>query len=169
MSPRFRLKMTAFTLLELIIVIIVMGVLLALAVPRFINAYYIAESVEAFSQMSAIRKAIQSCFESVNYTNISGQCDTFEELNLSRPGEDARFRYSIAFGEQHFSITAATLDFGLELGSGCDGKNVKGGKIMLDVPYFSGDISRCGAGIFRSIGNEDHCLSFWGGAMGYPM
>ncbi|MDP2652619.1 MAG: prepilin-type N-terminal cleavage/methylation domain-containing protein [Candidatus Omnitrophota bacterium] len=51
-----------FTLLELIVVIIIVGVLSALALPRFFRTVEISRSVEVFSGINAIRQAIERCY-----------------------------------------------------------------------------------------------------------
>lgn len=51
-----------FTLLEIIIVIIIVGVLASLALPRFFKVVEYSRSVEAITQLKVIRQAFERCY-----------------------------------------------------------------------------------------------------------
>ena len=53
---------SAFTILELIIVIIIVGVLASLALPRFFKIIEYSRSAEALVNMAAIRQAVERCY-----------------------------------------------------------------------------------------------------------
>lgn len=56
------LNKKAFTLLEIIIVIIIVGVLVSIAFPRFFTIIEKSRSSEAYGQISALRTALQMCY-----------------------------------------------------------------------------------------------------------
>ncbi len=53
---------TGFTLLEVIIVIIIVSVLAALAMPRFFRMIERTRAVEAINQLQAFRSAVERCY-----------------------------------------------------------------------------------------------------------
>ncbi len=83
-----------FTLLELIIVIIVIGVLASLALPRMLKLKDGVLAIEALNNFSAIRKLVDSC---ATQTNDYTQCEKFSQINMEYPGNDpnSHFDYAI--------------------------------------------------------------------------
>ncbi len=55
-------KQKAFTLLEVIIVIIIVGVLASIALPKFFRMVERTRAVEAISMLSSLRAAIERCY-----------------------------------------------------------------------------------------------------------
>ncbi len=86
---------TGFTLLEIIIVIIIVGVLASLALPRFFSTVEFSRSTEALSSLSAIRQSMERCFLA-NSGTYSG-C-TIGSLDLMDPGTSpgAHFSYAVS-------------------------------------------------------------------------
>ncbi len=60
MSPSEREKKGAFTLIELLIVVAIIGILAAIAVPNFLNAQIRAKISRAISDMKTIETALES-------------------------------------------------------------------------------------------------------------
>ncbi len=56
------MRKNAFTLLEVIIVIIIVGVLAALALPRFFRMVERSRALEAINQLQTIRAAVDRCY-----------------------------------------------------------------------------------------------------------
>jgi prepilin-type N-terminal cleavage/methylation domain-containing protein len=85
-----------FTLLELIIVIIIVGAIASLALPRFFRVVEFSRSTEALVAMSAIRQALERCYIMKSGTYIG--CGNFAGMSLDDPGTlpNAHFTYSVA-------------------------------------------------------------------------
>ena len=85
-----------FTLLEIIIVIIIVGVLASLALPRFFSTIEYSRSTEAFSNLAAVRQALERCYlqRSGNYAG----CTAFTSLDIGDPANspNAHFSYVIS-------------------------------------------------------------------------
>lgn len=89
-------KKEGFTLLEIIIVIIIVGVLASLALPRLFKTVEFSRSGEALAAFSSIRSAMERCYlqNGANYT----VCNSFaNKLDLEDPGSspNAHFSYTI--------------------------------------------------------------------------
>ena len=68
----------AFTLIELLIVVAIIGILAAIAVPSFLNARIRAKVARAYSDIRSLRTAVESYYIDNNaYPN----CDTLERVN----------------------------------------------------------------------------------------
>lgn len=85
---------SGFTLLEVIIVIIIVGVLASLALPRFFSTVEFSRSTEALMAFTSLRGSMDRCYLS-NGSNYTGCLIT--NLDLSNPGlsPGAHFGYSI--------------------------------------------------------------------------
>jgi len=71
-----------FTLLEIIIVIIIVGVLASLALPRFFRTVEYSRGTEALTNINAIRQSMERCYLQRNaYTG----CTAFGNLDLEDP------------------------------------------------------------------------------------
>ncbi|MBI5415361.1 MAG: prepilin-type N-terminal cleavage/methylation domain-containing protein [Candidatus Omnitrophica bacterium] len=107
-------KRGGFTLLEIIIVIIIIGVLASLALPRFFTTVEFSKSMEALMSMGTLRGSMERCYmaSSGSYTTC-----TLANLDMENPGNSpgARFTYAVS-GQSAtgYVITATrnTLDGG---------------------------------------------------------
>jgi prepilin-type N-terminal cleavage/methylation domain-containing protein len=87
-------KKSGFTLLEIIIVIIIVGVLASLALPRFFSTIEYSRSTEALSAISALRQSVERCYLSNGGTYagcVIGAIDLDDPANS--PGN--HFTYTI--------------------------------------------------------------------------
>ena len=112
----FKKKNSGFSLVELMIVVAIIGVLSALAVPRFQAFQAKAKATEARTSMAAIY-TLQNAYHGDNDTygtlaqigfSLNGQAAT-TTLNAN-PGAKIRFTYTLPqFGQQTFtaSVSAA--------------------------------------------------------------
>lgn len=95
-----------FTLLEIIIVIIIVGVLASLALPRFFSTVEYSRSTEAMNALGIIRESIVRC--GVISDNVVG-CDNFPALDMDDPSVEpgSHFSYQIAVSAANsFTVTA---------------------------------------------------------------
>lgn len=97
---------SGFTLLEIIIVIIIVGVLASLALPRFFATVEFSKSAEALNSMSVLRQSIERCYLASAGTYVG--C-ALTNIDIENPGNSpgARFVYAIsAASATGFTITA---------------------------------------------------------------
>ncbi len=95
-----------FTLLEVIIVIIIVGVLASLALPRFFGTVEFSRSTEALNIFSALRDSMERC-----YSQHSGSYDNCAVANLDIPNPDntsgTHFTYGLTLnGTVGYTIVA---------------------------------------------------------------
>ena len=106
---------SGFTLLEIIIVIIIIGILASLAMPKFFKTVEFSRSTEALGSLGAIRRAMDICYQPTrDYT----PCNAFSALSIEDPGTIAGAHWTYAFsnlGANTYTITATrtTVDSGV--------------------------------------------------------
>ena len=85
---------SGFTLLEIIIVIIIVGVLASLALPRFFATVEFSKSTEALTSMAVLRQSVERCYLATAGTYVG--C-TVTNIDVEDPGNSpgARFTYSL--------------------------------------------------------------------------
>ena len=120
-----------FTLLEVMIVIIIIGVLASLAMPRFFSTIEYARGVEAMFAISTIRQSMERCYlMRVSYT---GPCADFTTLDVEDPSltPGSHFTYEIDSADIAYTIIAT--------------RNTREGGDGLDTLWLNFD----GASVFR--------------------
>lgn len=144
---------SGFTLLEIIIVIIIIGVLASLALPRLFSSIEFSRSTEAFATLGTIRKAMERCYL-MNNQSYDTNCVSFANLDIGDP--------SAAFGSvagAHFDYTFTSTNFAVPIDSGfgltatrvaLDGGTV-GDTIEIEQDNGLATISRRGTSAFLSI------------------
>ncbi|MBF0521839.1 MAG: prepilin-type N-terminal cleavage/methylation domain-containing protein [Candidatus Omnitrophica bacterium] len=112
-----KLNKKGFTLLEIIIVIIIIGVLASLALPRFFKTVEFSRSSEALTALSTLRQSVERC--ALMATSSAGtQCVTIGNLDVANPGNSggAHFTYAItnvdSAGTMTITATRNTVDGG---------------------------------------------------------
>ena len=85
-----------FTLLEVIIVIIIVGVLTSLAMPKLFSMVEGAKAAEAISAIATIRSAMERCY--LMRGGRYGACALFNALDIENPGNapGSNFNYQIS-------------------------------------------------------------------------
>ncbi len=91
-----------FTLIELMIVIAIIGILAAVAVPQYGQYTKRARFAEVISATSAVKTAIAVC---VQEQNKLADCDEYAKLDTSDPGSTANI-LSVAITTNTAKITA---------------------------------------------------------------
>jgi type IV pilus assembly protein PilA len=71
-----------FTLIELMIVVAIIGILAAVALPAYQNYIKRAAYSEVIAQINPIKTAISECFQT---NNALASCDTFDKIGLAAP------------------------------------------------------------------------------------
>jgi|CXWL01.1.fsa_nt_gi prepilin-type N-terminal cleavage/methylation domain-containing protein len=146
--PNDKFSGKGFTLLELLIVIIIIGVLASFAVTRFFSMVEYSRSMEAFISIRTINGSMERCYLTTGdyglcYMNSPGPNPN--NLDITDPGAQgaAHFSYRVnAMGNPFkFRITATrnALDNG-----------AVGDTIMFRY-YESGQIDKSGTGAFTAV------------------
>ena len=136
---------SGFTLLEIIIVIIIVGVLASLALPRFFATVEFSKSPEALTALSVLRGSMERCYlaSGGTYNPASGACSV-TNIDVEDPGNSpgARFTYAVS-GQSAtgYVITAArnTVDGG------------GGAANWISITQSTAGVARAGSGAFIGI------------------
>ncbi len=108
------LNKKAFSLLELVVVLIIISALAALALPRFFKLIEVSRSTEALTILKVWRDGLERCFAATgNYTSCAGTWDAIQMDNpFSNPGN--HFIYFSVYNPDQFTLYATrnTLDGG---------------------------------------------------------
>jgi prepilin-type N-terminal cleavage/methylation domain-containing protein len=133
-------KKSGFTLLEIIIVIIIVGVLASLALPRFFATVEFSKSTEALNAMNVLRQALERCYlaSAGNYTPC-----TIANVDVENPANAPGARFTYAFTGQ--SATGFTITATRNAVDGGDGSST----ILLTMSPTG--IARAGTGSFVGI------------------
>lgn len=104
----FRKKNAGFTLAELLMVIVIIGVLGSIAIPRFFPQKEKAVVAEAVNMMGAIRQGeIAYRLEHAGYLNLPQTGHTWDEIGIDDPNaSNAKFSYKVESSGGTTTITA---------------------------------------------------------------
>ena len=134
---------SGFTLLEIIIVIIIVGVLASLALPRFFQTINFSRSTEALNAMGVVKRAVDHCaiMAGAGAAPIYTNCNAFPLIGADDPGSTpgAHFTYGLGFVSPSLTMTATAV-----AGSGS-------GAIVIVYNTALGTITRSGTGDFAGI------------------
>jgi prepilin-type N-terminal cleavage/methylation domain-containing protein len=105
---------SGFTLLEIIVVIIIVGVLASLALPRFFQTINFSRSTEALNAMGVIKRASDHCAMKAGALTgapVYTGCNTFPMLGIDDPGTTpgANFTYGLAYVAPNLTMTATDV------------------------------------------------------------
>ena len=124
-NRRQRRPRQGFTLLELLMVVIILGILATLAVPQYIKQVERSRMSEAVSMLGQIRNSeIRYRAETQNWTGVLTALD-FDPLDVMG---NAYFTYSVAIGGTGFIASAVRNASSFLAGAGC----VANYKLTLD-------------------------------------
>jgi len=115
----FKNNKSGFTLLEVIIVIIIVGVLASLALPRLFNTVEFSRSTEALNVIGGLKRQADRCALSREVTTgvvlDYGNCVTWGQLATEDPSNAAGivpgaiFDYVVAFAPMTWSVVATRV------------------------------------------------------------
>jgi prepilin-type N-terminal cleavage/methylation domain-containing protein len=105
----FRKKNAGFTLAELLMVIVIIGVLGSIAIPRFFPQKEKAVVAEAVNMMGAIRQGeIAYRLEHTGYVDL-GTGDTWDVIGIDNPNsETGKFNYTVTKASASSATITAT-------------------------------------------------------------
>jgi type IV pilus assembly protein PilE len=134
-------KSSGFTLLEIIIVIIIVGVLASLALPRFFSTIEYSRSTESLTALTTIRQSLERCYLQKNGTYVG--CNSFSNLDIEDPSTspNAHFTYTV----QNQSATGYTITSTRNTRDNGDGSST----IVLTQTQTT--VTRTGTGKFSGI------------------
>ena len=132
---------SGFTLLEIIIVIIIVGVLASLALPRFFATVEFSKSTEALTSMAVLRQSVERCYLTTAGTYVG--C-TVTNIDVEDPGTSpgARFTYSITGQSATGYVITATRNT-------VDGGG--GAANWINLTQSTAGVVRAGSGAFIGI------------------
>ena len=116
MRLKLNKNQSGFTLLEIIIVIIIIGILASLALPKFFKTVEFSRSAEALGNLGSIRRAMDVCYQPKGTYAGTTPCD-FPTLSISDPSTNPNNHWSYAISGQTaiaylITATRTTLDGG---------------------------------------------------------
>ncbi len=119
---------SGFTLLEILIVIIIIGVLASLSLPRFFDTIEFTRSEEAMQYLGAVKRGAETCasFQGNGVLNWT-TCDTAEKAGYQSTPSDGHFAYTIDVSTANHYIIQATRN----ARAGGDGVSM----VTLDVEF----------------------------------
>lgn len=130
-----------FTLLEIIIVIIIIGVLASLALPRFLKTVEYSRSAEALSHLSALRQSMDRCYASAN-TYVGCDLAGFAALDVENPttipGSHFGYAFNGAVGATTFAIIATR-------------NSIDGGDSLSEIHIDQSGSKAGSSGVFQGI------------------
>lgn len=143
-----------FTLLELIIVLVVVGALASVALPKYFKTIEYARNLEAVRNLSIIRQALQTCYARSRDYRVCAQPPVYmaidwNKLHIDRPGLDVdeHFDYEGFVVKDDYLVQANRNTF--EGGNNSD--------FIAMETLAGGGVGICGTGAFKGLGEGPAC------------
>ena len=140
---RLKNNKSGFTLLEIIIVIIIVGVLASLALPRFFATVEFSKSAEALQAMAFVRSSMERCYLAAGGTYNPASGCTIANIDVANPGTAPGARFVYLVGSQ--SATGYTIRATRNLVDGGDGVS------NITLTQSAAGVTRMGTGVYVGI------------------
>ncbi len=134
-----RKRTSGFTLLEIIVVIIIIGILAGLALPRFFRTAEYSRATEALANLSSLRQAMNRCYL------ISGTYVGCNLTNLDVPDPSTTPGSHFTYTADPLLLTATTFSL-VATRNSIDGSGASGNYISIDQ-----DGTKAGIGAYSGI------------------
>jgi type IV pilus assembly protein PilA len=132
-----------FTLIEIIIVIIIIGVLAALALPKLSNQVNVSKAAEAYNNLGVIMRKASECYTMAS--EVYTECDTAGELSGFTMPTSSNFSYTYDATSCNAAATCKAEAL-LTGGAAAD-------KITFSINLTTGAITKTKGGIFANLKN----------------
>ena len=149
MRAKVRNSSNGFSLLELMVVVIIVGALAGIALPRFFNTVEYIRSAEAVVGISAIRSSIERCYlETMDYSKclFKKNPGKITNIDVQDPGDSPNAHFSYKKQQpppkKFFSIIATRNS---------RDRGVEGDEVKLQQK--DGKLKWSGTGAFSRMGN----------------
>ncbi len=142
---RLKNKKSGFTLLEIIIVIIIVGVLASLALPRFFATVEFSKSTEALTSLGVLRDSLERCYVAAGgtYNPAAGAC-AIGNIDVADPSAVPGARFTYAVSGQSATGYVITAERNTVDGGG-------GTTNWITITQTSTGVARAGGGAFVGI------------------
>lgn len=94
-----------FTLLEVLIVVIIIGILAAIALPQYINTIEKARSAEATSNIGALRSSMDRYWYDQSAIAATYSAAALDKLDIDNPNNDTRRMFNYILTDSSTSTT----------------------------------------------------------------
>jgi prepilin-type N-terminal cleavage/methylation domain-containing protein len=134
-------KKSGFTLLEIIIVIIIVGVLASLALPKFFSTVEFSKSAEALSTIGSLRQSIER-YALANGNSYTGVSTANIDLDVTTAIPGQHFTYQISGPTAtSYTLTATRNSY--------DGTTASGN--IIQVVQGAAGVTKTGNGAYAGI------------------
>ncbi len=133
-----------FTLIEIMIVVIIIGVLAVLALPRITAQIDVSKAAEAYTNLGALMRNVQQCYSMASNTADMTECDTEAELSGYSLPTSNYFTYTFN-ATTCGALTACTATATL--------KSSSAGVITFTFNATAGTIAKGKTGVFSALKN----------------
>ena len=152
------MKKNGFTLIELMIVIAIIGILAAIALPAYSKYTARAKFTEVTSSTAAVKQQVELCIFDVGDANKKTYCKTGEKADpslgqrgwdLSKPATDYATKY----------VQSITVEAGQITAKAISGQNLNSATIILD-PVVKTDTNGNDGAIDWTINTTSDCIKY---------